>query len=275
MPVKIAKVGCVWLQRHRDIGTNSDQPLAQKGLVPPLFQGVPAALGGDLVQVLVDTFDSAVLLEEWRSGLFPHSPHARDVVRGIPCQRFKINELLWLQSVSLTDAVFVVDPDVGRTAASQQHTHVRVDELKDVRVAGDDECGETLTRCLVGECPQHVVGLKTFGLDDGDVHRFDDLPDAIHLVGQLLGHPGTMGFVFGIFVVAKSATGIESDDGVIRILVSDDIEQHGGKTEHSIGQFAPRRGHVGWKGVKRLKGQGVAVYQHQFPFRHVFSFQGA
>ncbi len=219
--------------------------------------------------MLVDGLDAAIFLQELGGRLFAHAAHTGDVVRAVTDQALVINELPGLQPVPLLDAGLIVNDRVGVLAAGGQHPGVVVNELKGIGVAGDDEGLHSLLGCLAGQSAQHVVGFVTLGGENRDVEGFNDLVDALQLGGQFLGHGLTVGFVWGVFFVAKGPPHVKGHGDVVGPFVTEHGQEHGGKAIDGVGQFplAGAEG-VGPQGMVGAIGQGVAVNQNQFLVRH-------
>ena len=267
-PVVVAHPTGIQIQGDGDIGDDGGQPFAQQGLLLVGSQGLPSPFAGDLVQVGDGLFDGVELLQERRGRLVPDAGHAGDVVRGVALEPLEVNELSGLHAVALADALFVVNDGVGEAAAGGEHLDVRPDKLEGVGVAGDDEGLHSLLAGLPGQGAQHVVGFVALHLEDGEVEGADDLLDAVHLDGHLLGGFDPVGFVGFILVVAETLAHVEGHGDVVGLLVPQDVEEHGGEAVDGIGQLPLGGGQFVWEGVEGAVGQGMAVNEDQFPFGH-------
>ncbi len=152
-PVEGAHAAGVEIELHRRVAHDRRQAAAEEGQVAPRLQFVPEA-GLDLVQVLVDTLQRIVLLEQLHGGLLAHAPHARDVVRFIAHQRLEVHQLGRRQPVPLLHPVQVVDHRVREAPAGGEDAGVLVHQLQQVHVAGDDERLHALRLRLAGQRPQ-------------------------------------------------------------------------------------------------------------------------
>ena len=95
--------------------------------------------GCDLVDVLVDAFDAAELLDEANGSLLADAGDAGNVVGGVALEAFEVGHLLRLEAVVLADGRFVVDHGVALIGTQHEEAHVRPDELDHVAVQADDE----------------------------------------------------------------------------------------------------------------------------------------
>ena len=73
--------------------------------------------------------------------------------------------------------------------------HLRRDELHHVLVAGDDEDLVLLLGGFASEGADDVVGLKAFGLEDGNAQRFKRAANVGNLAAKILGHGFALGLV--------------------------------------------------------------------------------
>ncbi len=78
-----------------------------------------------------------------------------------------------------------------------------------------------------------------------------------------------MGFVWGVFFVAKGPLHVKGHGDVVGPFVTEHGQEHGGKAIDGVGQF-PLAGAEGVErqGMVGAIGQGVAVNQNQFFVRH-------
>ena len=84
-------------------------------LVGVLAQRLPAR-GRELVDVLEDVLERAVLRDQLAGGLVPEAGDARDVVRGVALEADEVRDLLGGDPVAGVDALWRVDVDVGDAA---------------------------------------------------------------------------------------------------------------------------------------------------------------
>ena len=127
-------------------------------------------------------------------------------------------------------------------AARGEDFDVRLDQLKGVAVAGDDDGFQSVARGALGQRAQDVIGFEAFRGDGGQAKGLHQLHDAIDLRHQLIGHLGARAFVLGIHVVAESAALVEGAGDVVGLLVVPHFDQHRRKAIHGIGEFTAAGG---------------------------------
>ena len=223
-----------------------------------------ALLLGQFVEVLENTLDRAVLLQQPGGGLLADAPHAGDVVRGVADEALVVRDLIGAQAIALVDGRLVVAGDVVGATARRQHADRGRDQLHGVEVAGDDQGLGTGGGCLAGQRADDVVGLEALDLVDGDAEGVDHLVHALELLRQRLGHRRPVGLVGGEALVAEGGRGEVEGDGPVRGLLGlQRLEQDGGEAVDGIGELAARGGELLAQGVKGAVHDGVAVDHHE------------
>ena len=98
----------------------------------------------------------------------------------------------------------------------------------------------------------------------GDLHGLQHLPDERHLGREQVGGLLAARLVLGVEVVAERPDrGVEGHRQVLRLLVGQQLHQHGGEPEDGVRHRAGLGGQVGRKGVEGPVGQGVAVEEDE------------
>ena len=164
---------------HRHVGVEPHQVATQQCL-PAVLDQVLLALGaGDVLGVIEDRFQGAVLFEQLAGELGPDQRHARHVVDRIAHQGLEIDDLLGrdtpngLEGLALEDLVLA---DVVKR-------HPIGDQLPAVLVAGDHEAAAAQLVGPSGDGGQEVVGLvrlESQGRDSQGVEHPTDRPDLRH-----------------------------------------------------------------------------------------------
>ena len=122
---------------ERQIGDDTRQLLVQ-GQLRRGRQHVVLQLPAQLVPVLEQRLDRAVLLDQLRGGLLPHPRDTGDVVGGVALQRHVLEVLRRRHAEALLHAGLVVQDDVGDPATVEHHLDPRANELEEVAVRRHD-----------------------------------------------------------------------------------------------------------------------------------------
>jgi len=119
----------------------------------------------------------------------------------------------------------------------------RPDELQEVLVRGDDDDLQAPLDRLPGEGRDRVVGLVARHLHDRHPQGLAHAPDVGHLDGEVVVHLRPVGLVLGVLLVAEGLPrGIEEDGHVLRLLVLDQLAQHGREAVGGVRGQALARG---------------------------------
>ena len=146
-----------------------------------------------------------------------------------------------------------------------EHLHLAGDQLQHVFVVRDHEDIVALFGGLPGQGADHIIGLKTLGLQDGDAKGFQRPADEGQLLGQVRGHFGAVGFVTTVVelvkglrldvpfahrgdaaraLIAKDGTAHIEDGGeILRLKVAAEFVDHVDEDEGGRGGNTGARGH--------------------------------
>ena len=91
---------------------------------------------------------------------------------------------------------------------------------------------------LANERRHRVVGFVPFGFVDGHAEGFDDLEDAVDLLGHVFGHGFALGFVGGVEGFAAGGAGVHGEDDVGGLAHLEEFEEHSDEAEGGVGGFA-------------------------------------
>ena len=120
--------------------------------------------------------------------------------------------------------------------------------------------------------PRTSSASKSVGLQDGDAEGQHDLPDAVELEGQVVGHLVAGGLVLGVQIVAEGAPGVEGYGQVLRRLLLEQAQQDGDESVGARRRFAGLGDPAAAVADARQRevgavGEGVTVDQEQA--RHI------
>ena len=209
----------------------------------PIARGaqVLADHAADLVRIGQQVIQRAVFGKPFHRCLGPALGHARHVVHGIAHQRQIIHD------------AFRRHAELGQHARFVQHLvahgvdqrDMRVDQLREVLVAGGDDAARAVARCLLRQGADDVVGLNPVDHQDIPAGRRYDFVQWFDLQAQVVRHRRAMRLVFGIPVVAERfALRIEHAGAIICRVIGTQAAQH---VEHAVdrsGRFALRAAQV-------------------------------
>ncbi len=105
--------------------------------------------------------------------------------------------------------------------------HAVIDELGKILVTRRNENIEPLVGSLFAQCPDDVVGLDAFDLQERQAHRLYGLEDRLDLAAQVVGHRRPVRLVLGKHFVAKRFAGRVEHDGNLCIgLLAHELVDH-------------------------------------------------
>ena len=87
----------------------------------------------------------------------------------------------------------------------------------------------------MAEGPDDVVGFETIDLQDGNLHRLEDLLDPGHGKTDILGRCLTLRLVSGEGVVAEGLAMVEGNTQIVRLFLSQNLVQNIAETQDSRG----------------------------------------
>ncbi len=196
-------------------------------------------------EVLVEPLHAAELGDELDRRLLADSGHAGNVVDGVAHEGEEIGNLLGTDPPLGGDRL-VVEPDRLTAHVRGEHAHAGADELKHVLVGGDEHHLHRLAPHPVDQRAQHIVGLEARYLEEGQPERLEDALDEGDLAAEIVGHARTRLLVRRELLLAKGgARRIPRHRRVRRVLLAEQLQEHGGHSAHGVGRLALGVGEIG------------------------------
>ena len=211
---------------QRQVGDDPRQLLVQ-GQLRRRRQHVVLQLPAQLVRVLEQRLDRAVLLDQLRGGLLPHPGNTGDVVRRVALQRHVLEVLRRRHAEPLLHPGLVVQDDVGDPAAVEHHLDARAHELEEVTVRRHDHRVHTLLGGTHGEGADGVVRLVVDDPHHGNAKRVEHLVDQPELRREVRGCLGTTGLVVRVLLQPNGRPAqVERHREEVGALVAEQLDQH-------------------------------------------------
>ena len=194
------------VERQHDVGLHRDQLARFPQPVADLPQ-ILADDAGELVGVPEHAFEGAVLRDPLRRRLGADLVDTGDVVDGIADEGEIVDDPLRRDAELCPDA-----GDVERLVRHRvDQRDLRVDELREILVAGRHERPDAFASRLLRERGDDVVRLDAADDEQRPAHRADRLHERLDLRAELVGHRRAVRLVLGIHVVAEGlARGVEN-----------------------------------------------------------------
>ena len=194
--------------------------------------------------------------------LFVGIARAGNVVDRVAHQRHHVGNLARRHSHQLFHFLRV---DQQVALGRVQHLHAPAHQLHQVLVAGDDVNIEIFFLGLLGERPDHVVGLIPGVLDHRQPHCLAIAPDKRQLQREFIGHGLPLRLVFSKKFVAKSRRrDVEHHSYVVRLPILEQLANHVCKDVGNVRRNAGRSSHAhGHRGVESAKDVAHRVNQEQ------------
>ena len=214
--------------RQLDVGDHLRELAVEAHLVDALTEVV----GGDaleLVGAFDEPFQAAVLRDPLGGGLLPHFRHAGQVVRRIPAQRREVRVLRRRQPVLVLHFLGRKPGHGGHAAGGIHQRGGAVHKLDVVTVAADQHDLEVALGTRLGhQRGDDVVRLEVLLAQGGDTEVGQDVFDDRHLALELRRRGLALRLVFRKALRAERLTAhIEGDSGVRRLLVRQNVGEHG------------------------------------------------
>ena len=211
--------------------------------------------------MLINVFQTAIFLHEFRRRLFANASHARDIIGAIAHQGFEINQLVWLQVIFFAEGGDIQHL-VGGAALGQLHAHLRRQKLEDIAVASGDMDIQALLDGLAADCAKNVISFHIVHRQPRDVEGVDNLMNPLELTRQVVRHLDAVRLVIGINLLAGAQAPVKSDGDVFRLMKFIDFQQRAAETIDRIGVFAfgSRKTAMPQSMIATI-GQGMTVYQ--------------
>ena len=208
---------------HRRVGAYGAEGIAELGVRFVGFQVGPlAGLDGRIVQMFIDAFQAAELLDEGQGGLFADALDAGDVVRGVPLQALDVDQLSGGQAVLFPDGGLVHHPRLAVPARSggQQDGGGGADQLQVVPVAGGEVAGLAALVAGGGQGAEDIVGFPPLGSDQLVAEEGQKLPQQRHLGSEFIRHAVPVGFVAIVhFMAERRGRQVKGNGDLIRLIV--------------------------------------------------------
>ncbi len=149
---------------------------------------VLAARGRELVGMLDDRFERAVLGDQLAGCLVADAGNTRDVVGGVALQPDEVRHLLGRDAVPGLHPLGRVDVHVGDPARSHHQTDVLAAELERIAVGRDDARLDSRRVGTRRERRDDVVGLPALELEVPVAERLDDRTEVRELLAEQIRH---------------------------------------------------------------------------------------
>jgi len=108
--------------------------------------------------------------------------------------------------------------------------------LHQILISGYDDGAPAFLGCLLSQCSDNIVRLRSLHFQNGDGKTADDIFDKRYLWTQIVRHGFARGFVIGEFLMTGGGTfDVKSDDDVTRLKLAQELQKHICKTVNGIG----------------------------------------
>ena len=229
-----------------------------------ILQGIPQP-GSLLVEMRVEGVDVLVAGDEPGRRLLPHPRHTRQIVGGVAAQGGIGHVVRRSHAGARLDARLVVPHMVGHAPAGIQHRDVRVGhQLEGVAIPRHHGHLQPRGGGLRGESGQDVVGFETGGLHGSHPQHLQHLAQQAQLLAEDFRGLGPVGLVaIEALVAERPARKVERHRDALRLVVAQQVHQHGREPEHGVGDLSGGGSHVVGKRVEGPVGQGMPVDEEQ------------
>ncbi len=222
------------LERQLEIAADGRELARQFERLEILAQAL-ADFALDVLGVLDDLVERAVLVQPLGRGLGAHFRNARDVVGAVADEREVVHDLR-RQHVEL-------GLDAGAVELRVEHRvddrDVVVHELGHVLVAGRDHDLHAVLRRALGERADHVVGLDALDAQQRQAECRNRLDQRVDLRAQVVRHGRAVRLVLLEQVVAEGASRrVHDDRDQVRVLLLEELVHHVEDAEHGTGRDA-------------------------------------
>ena len=175
------------VELHRRVDVNGRQFLAHDGQLP----AVPHLLSKSALDVVCigdHIFQGSEFRQQLGRRLLAHTGDAGDIVHRITHQSQYIDDLAHLLYPPFgADLCRPEDLEITALVGRLVYLDAVADQLSVILVRCDHVHVVAGLLRLLGQCPDHVIGLKAMGLNDGDVQSGDDAPDIRERGEQVFG----------------------------------------------------------------------------------------
>ena len=219
-----------------EVGFDACQVAAHVGcFLARLKLTAPAIL--HLFKIFIDGVQCAKLVEQGNCGLFAHTLHAGDVIRGITDDGFVVHDLIGMHTqffdhVRIGDVGLVITREIDRRAF--------IDQLQQIPVASDDLHAQTLFSSDLCHRAEHIIGFVTVHFEARNVEHVHHLTDALDLRTQVIGHFFARPFVLREDVITEGFAYIKSHSEVFGLFLLHHADELARKTVNASCRLALR-----------------------------------
>ena len=192
--------------RQRDVAHHFGEFTVEQDVRQVLAQRV-TDLAADLVDVVDQADEIAVLPDPLGGGLLPHPGDAGQVVARVAAQRREVGVLRRCEPVLLLDGRGGEPGEVRDALLRVQHRDAVGDQLERVAVAGHHQDAVPERLGLGGERGDHVVGLEAFLGHHRDAQRAEDVLGDLDLPLELVRSLAAIRLVLGELLGAERLPG--------------------------------------------------------------------
>ncbi|MBA7664413.1 hypothetical protein ES703_72474 [subsurface metagenome] len=194
------------------------------------------------------------------------------VIRGIAYQSFKVDDMLRLNTVSLSHSCFIIDYSITEGAPGFRVKYIYLGryQLHGIGITGNDYGINALLAGLIAQCAENVIRLVAIKLIYWNMEGFNQLPYPPELINQLIGSRWTLRLILVIHLVPEGrGFSIKSDSVTGGFQLIYYLEQYLGKAEnssHNLARFRyckHRWRFTGLEGVVSTVHYGMTIEQHQ------------
>ncbi len=240
--VGLARDHPVEVDLHVHVAYRGGQLLGDARVVGVLGQVLLALGPGDRLDVGQHALQVPPLLEQLRRGLVADAGNPGDVVRGVALEPHEVRDQLGRDAVAVDHRFAVVDLGVGDPAPGGHHAHARLDQLKEIAVAGEHGHVDALLARLAGQRGDHVVGLVARHLHVLVAEGIDQRVHVRPLLGQQVGLLLAVPLVLLVDLLAPRHARVPDHQRRLEAELGDHLHEHRRKAEDGVGGLSLRRG---------------------------------
>ena len=223
----------------------------------------------EVVEMLIEPLDAAVLLQELGRRLGADARHAGYVVGAVAHEPEVVGNLLRRDAVLFLDAGWVVDDNVGDALFRVDDRGELACQLAGILIARDEKRPVPTGLVARRHGTEDVVAFPARHLDHGNVHGLKQRLHERELHAQGLVHGRTLRLVLLHGVDAElGLSGVERAHDTIRVRDLDELEQHGHEAERRVGGRTVGRVHGRLNGMVGAVHERVSVDDGDFAIGH-------
>ena len=206
----------------------------------------------------------AIVGDELRRRLLPHTRHAGEIVRAVASQRGVVDVLLGCDAVSLLHPPGVGDDHVRDATACVEHVDVVIHELERVAIAGHHQHPPVLIGSLARQRGDDVVRLDARHTELGDAERIEHLADQGELCSEEIWRRLTLRLVLRVLLCAERlATDVPGHRHGVGFLIAEQLDEHRREPVDRIRHLPRCRRQVGGERIERPVGEAVSVEERE------------